>query len=127
MSTTERQYAGDWIEWLASVDYNIEAVTVKQDAEATEGLVSGEVMENSGGKKIVCATGGNADSILLEPVALADLQGGDVKRAALVRGPAVINSSQINVASAQKTAALAALLVKLIVAKANPTVTTQTT
>ena len=128
MSTiTEDTYFGDWMEWMAERMFNLESVTVAKDADATEGLVSGELLETSGGKKVVVATGASCDSILVEPVGLADLVAGDVKRLALVRGPAVINSAQVNVASAQKTAALAALLALDIVAQANPTMTTQTT
>jgi len=124
---TEKVYFGDWLEWMAERSYNLESVTVAQDESATAGLVSGEVLETSGVKRIVLATGGNADAILVEPVALADLIAGDVKRLALVRGPAVINSAQITVDAAQKTTALAALKVLGIVAVANPTMTTQTT
>ena len=124
---TEAQYFGDWMEWIAARSYNLEAVTVKQDATATSALVSGELLEETGGKKIVVATGGNCDSILVEPVSLAALVAGDTTRLALVRGPAVINSAQVNVDAAQKTAALAALLALDIVAVANPTTTTQST
>jgi hypothetical protein len=124
---TEKTYFGDWMEWMAERMYNLESVTVAQDADADAGLVSGELLETSGGKKVVVATGASCDSILVEPVALADLIAGDVERLALVRGPAVINSAQVTVDSAQKTAALAALLALDIVAQANPTMTTQTT
>ena len=107
---TEVAYFGDWLEWMTERSYNLEAVTVKQDAVATEGLVSGELLENDGGKKVVVATGSSCDSVLVEPVSLAAIVAGDTTRLALVRGPAVINSAAVNVASAQKTAALAALL-----------------
>jgi len=123
----EKEYFGDWVEWIASRDYNLETVIIEQDADASAGLVSGELLEADGTKKVVVATGASCDSVLVEPVALEDLIAGDVNRLALVRGPAVINSAAINVAAAQKTAALAALLDLGIVSKANPTTTTQTT
>jgi hypothetical protein len=112
MSTlSERAYSADWLKWITNVNYCLQVCTIDDDAAATVGLVSGEVLETSSSKKIVCATGSSADSILIEPVSLADLQGGETKRLCLVIGPAVIDSDKINVASAQKADALTALAV----------------
>lgn len=124
---SERNYPGDVVQFLVDYAYCVETVTVKQDANATEGLVVGELLEPDSTKKVVVATGASCDSVLLEKVDLADLVAGDTKRAALVRGPAIINSTQVNVASAQKAAALTALAALGIISRAEPTFTTQTT
>lgn len=99
----------DGIKWEIEPRYTRAKLTIAQDADATEGLDVLQVLEASTGKEIVCATGANANAILLEPVTLADLVAGDVSRMCLVRGPALVNTDALTVESNIKTAALAAL------------------
>lgn len=64
-------------------------------------------------EKIVCATGANCDCILLEEVTLDELKSDwshELRRAFLVRGSAIVNSDRVTIATAQKVAALAALV-----------------
>ena len=120
-------------EWLKSgfdyPDWCVSVHTIKQVALASDGLVSGECLENDGGKEVIVATGANCNAILLEPVSEADLIAGDTKRACLVKGPAVIDSDNLECAVAQKAAALVALAVLKIIAVNSglTTYTTQTT
>lgn len=108
MSYTEQTYAGEWLKWLVQRGVCLESKTIKQDAAATAGLVSGECLEDDTGL-VVVATGASCEAILIEPVALADLIAGNTTRLCITRGPAVIDSDKINCASAQKAAALTAL------------------
>lgn len=110
---TENLVIGDVLkgEVLGELRFCRAAVTVEQDADATARLPVGQVLEASSTKEVACATGASANAVLLEPVELADLKAGDCVRAALVRGPAVVDSDNLTIAAAQKTAALAALAV----------------
>lgn len=98
--------------------------TIEQDAGATAGLVVGECLEDSGGKEIVVATGANCNAILLEDVLLADLIAGDTTRVCLIRGSAIVDTDQLTCATAQKAAAVAALLALGILVRSEPTYTT---
>ena len=120
-------------EWLKSgfdyPDYCVEVLTIKRVVGATDGLVSGECLEDDTGE-IIVATGANCDAILIEPVSLVDLKAAAVvKRACLVRGPAVIDSDHLSVDSGEKADALTALAALDIVAvnSALATWTTQDT
>lgn len=119
---TEDVRVGDVVKYEIPQGYCRKKLTIKQDAVATEKLIVGELLEDGTGE-VVVATGGNCDAILLEEVALADLIAGDTTRVCLVRGPAIINSDMVNVASAQKTTALVALLALGIKAETGPTYT----
>ncbi len=123
-NTTEPTRIGDVVKMETDWHFGRQKHTIEQDGAATEALVVGELLENSGGKEVVVATGSSCNAILLEPVSLADLIAGDTERVCLVRGPAVIDSDQVNVASAQKATALVALLALNIVSRTEPTYTT---
>jgi hypothetical protein len=111
----------DILAWEVYPGFTRQVLTIDDDADATEGLEVGQVLEASSSKEIVCATGANANAILLKKVSLADLQGGETKRLCLVRGPALVDVDLITVASNIKTAALAALAVLGIRTVAGPT------
>lgn len=101
-------------------EYCREVMTIKQDAAATEGLAIGQVLEDDTGL-IPVATGANAEAVLLEPVTLADLQAAAQERVCLVRGPAIINRSNLVIATGQEATSLAALLALGMVARAEET------
>ena len=130
MSTlTDTAAVGEWLKWFVENRYCLKVCVIDDDSDATEGLVTGAVLETSSTKKIACATGANADSILVEPVSLADLVAGETNRLCIVRGPAVIDSDKITCATDQKAGALTALAALGIIAvnSALTTWTSQTT
>jgi len=72
-------------------------------------------------------TTANADSILLEPVTLADLQGASgqsLRRSFLTRGPSVVNADAVTCPAGTVAALVAALLALGIVSQREPTDTT---
>lgn len=105
--------------------------TIAQNGAATAGLEIGQVLEVSGGKYVVCTTGGNATRILLQRIPLADLLAGDIANVPmLVSGPALLKSSGVIIATAQLAAATAALLAiagRIEIRAAATSTTTQTT
>jgi hypothetical protein len=116
---TEKQRPA-WLVWIAdgSESYVYSVGTIEQDADATEGLDSGTILEHDATSDPYagfytykpCTTGANADAILAEPVRLTDLISGDVNVRILVRGEAVVNSDLLTIDSAQLATALTALL-----------------
>lgn len=99
----------------------VETVTVfnPNDAGGPLNFVIGEVLKLSSGQYIK-NTDNSGDAILLEPVtALAD--NGTIKRRALVRGPAMVNASQLNHNAGVAATQLAALLAKGIKSTVEPT------
>lgn len=119
----EAKTVGDIVKYETPFDYGRKVITIKQVAQATAGLPIGQLLEDAATKAVVVATGADCDAVLLEEVALADLQAGDTLRVALVRGPAVIDSDKVTVAAAQKVAALAALSALGIDSRVGPTYT----
>ncbi len=72
-------------------------------------------------------TTANTDSILLEPVTLADLQGANgqsLRRSFLTRGPSVVNADQVTCPAGTKAALVAALLAVEIIGRREPVNTT---
>lgn len=123
----ERNYPGDFLAWEVERNYTRETRTIKQNAIATAGLPAGQVLQDDGGKHVVCTTGASANGILVDAVSLDDLKAGDVKAAVLMRGPALVKSAGLTISAAQLAAALAALAALGIRTSATPTYTTQTT
>jgi len=120
---TENIRLGAVSKWEVPLGYCREVLTIKQDGAATEGLPVGQILEDDSGE-VVCTTGSNADAILLERVELDVLTDGSCSRVCLVRGPAVVDSDQLTIDSAQKSDALAALAALGIQAYDEPTYTT---
>ena len=87
-------------------------------------FVLGALGQNSGGKQIVCTTGANCNGIILEP---ATPSGADGAAVFMTKGPAVVNYAAINfggLSTADKSAAVAALLVLNIEVRVGPTIVT---
>lgn len=124
---TEGVRLGDVLKWEVNPNYTREKVTLEANAGATAAPVVGELLEPSSSKKKIVASGGNCDCVLLEEVELADHKAGDLSVMVLKRGPAIIDTDRVTVASNQKTAALAALLVLGIKATTEPTKYTEGT
>lgn len=120
---TEGVTIGEVVLYETPMAYSRKLLTIKQDSGATEKLVIGELLEDNTGE-IIVGTGSNCDAVLLEEVDLVTLKAGDCSRVCLVKGPAIIDSDRVNVASAQKTTALVALLALGINARTEPTYTT---
>ena len=75
-------------------------------------------------------TTANADSVLLEPVTLADLQGANgqsLRRSFLTRGPSVVNADAVTCPAGTKAALVTALLGVGIVSQREPVNTTEGT
>ncbi len=117
---SEGKYIGDIIVYETPKEYCRAVLTIKQDAAATAGLAVGTLLESDTGY-VPVVTGANCAAVLLEEVPLATLLAGDSEAVCLVKGPAIINSTQVTVTALQKTAALAALAALGIDARTEPT------
>ncbi len=123
----ERNYPGDFMAFEVERNYTRDVRTIKQNAGATAGLPAGQVLQDDGGKHVVCTTGASANGVLVDAVSLADLKAGDVKAAVLMRGPALVKSAGLTIDSAQLADALTALAALDIRTSDTPTYSTQTT
>lgn len=112
---------GDVVKFELDKAYCREEVILAQDAEATEDVIVGTILEASSTKKVPCTTGTNADSILLTKVLAADIVAGDVTVVALTRGPAIVDDALLTITANQKTTAKAALKVLGILTRVGPT------
>ena len=148
MSSTERQYEGDWVIEILSHNLSMEVRTIEAVGAPGLAMKSGDLLELNTGvkyKTIGVASGADAEAILMEPVSLTESLA-DCRRlcligsgkgvgpagdgvSACVGGSAVVNSSQLSTSESatQKAQALVALTALGIACIAAPTVITQST
>ncbi len=124
-------YLGDVILLMVDGRYNLEKINVKgRGAQSGVAHAAGDVMvtvDTTKHQKIGAADGANASAILLEPLTAAE-NDADIEKLAIVRGPAVVNASQLVWANeTQKSQAEAALTALLILQRSEPTSSVQQT
>jgi len=119
-SQTEKLTVSDVVKEMFSELYCVVNGTLSQDADATDDIVVGQVLEDDSNDYVVVATGTNANGVLLTHVAVDDIVAGDVTVSILKRGPATVDADRLTIADGQETTAKAALLALGIVSVDEP-------
>jgi len=123
---------GDVLRWCANKEYNCEPRTIEAIGGSGLKMVVGDILLLGTGVKLApigAATGANAIAVLLENIAAADDILDKTNVLCLVRGPALLNGSQLAASGSatQIVQAKAALKALGMVPIAEPTTNTQTT
>lgn len=128
----QAKVVGDVLRWCANREFCVEPRTIEAIGGVGLDLVIGDILLLGTGVKLApigAATGGDAIAVLLENIAAADDIADKTNVLCLVRGPALLDASQL-AASADATQiveAKAALKVLGMIGIAEPTFATQTT
>lgn len=131
MATHERKRLGDVVLYQLDHRYCCQLRTV-EGAGAGSGIALqiGEVLVDGTGAKVTpvgAEDGADWEAILLEPVKASDNEV-DQDRLCLVRGPAVLNGSQLTYQDdTQKAEAIAAMKTALVIVRDEPTSSVQQT